>query len=97
MAQAAFEGSSGFLGAEVEQHVRDLDEERGVALQHGGVSEVAREQGFPEPLRRDEDEILAPSDELSGKSPLERGPIDLLRPVPVEFVDRLEAPELGFD
>jgi len=50
---------------------------------------------LPQALRGNEDEVVAFAHELAGQGAIDHGTIDLRGPVPVEFIDGLEAPEVG--
>jgi hypothetical protein len=93
--QFAFERACRLLGTEIEQHLRSLDEECRVACEHGFVGDVACQHGLAEALRGDHHQVLALLDEVSTERPVEHASLDLRRPVPIELIDGLEAPELG--
>jgi hypothetical protein len=89
------ERTGGILGAEIEQHVGRFGKERGVALEHGRVGDVAGQHGLAQALGGDEDEIVPLAHEVAAERSVDHPAVDLRGPVPVEFVDGLEAPEVG--
>jgi hypothetical protein len=66
-----------------------------VAGEHGGVRDVLGDHRLPEPLRRDEDDVVGLLHEVEGDSALDGLAVDALRPGPVEVGHRLEPAELA--
>jgi len=82
--QPALKGASGFLTAQVEQHLRGGDEERGVALLHRLMRDVLRDHRLAEPLRGDEDDVAILGEEVEAHGSFDGVPVDAGRPVPLE-------------
>lgn len=75
------------------QRVDDIDrggEEHRVAAQAGRVAERDSEMALAQADGGDEDHVGVVLDEAQAKQVLDLGPVDLLRPVPVELIEALE-------
>ena len=57
------------------------------------IDEILGKQGFPEPVRRDKDDVLAFRQEVEREDAFDRGPMDLFGPVPLEVGQQLELAE----
>ena len=76
-AQPPFERARGVLPVQIEQQVRGRDEERGVAGEDRLVQQVLGQHRLAEPLRGDEDDILALRDEVEREDPVDGGPVQI--------------------
>jgi len=59
------------------------------------VQQVLAQHGLAEPLRGDQDDVLALRDEVEREDPVDGRPVQLLRPVPFEVREGFEAAESG--
>ena len=57
------------------------------------MDEILREQGLPQAVRRDKDDVLAFGQEVEREDAVDRGPMNLFGPVPLEVGQHLEAAE----
>ena len=87
------ECAGGLLSGEIEDQISGGEEAGGVAGQDRFVDQVFGNHGLAEPVRGDDDHVLALREKVQREDALDRRPMDRRRLVPFPIGHRLEAAE----